>query len=385
MKNLNLNLDKTLSSNSNIVLSSQRALKSYIDDKRILLDFLQDTTPTTYTTGNKWLNTSNFKLYIATSSSAWDNGTNISTGQIFSYDNLLYYYDGTNLLVYSTKSIVDVNSGDETKIWIGTQNEYDNLSSYDPNTIYNITDNSQTLSTLLATAQEYADEVQNKAATPYQVLQSLDGYLPKSGGTLNAGATLSFKNTNNGTNTLSFDNNNVLNITNNLSVSNNITANNIIATSGNIYKTSTSGETVVWSNTLNNYLPLSGGTLTNTSNQLKIANTTYASNLGTFIFDASGQYLRLYNQTTGSTKPILFFDYLSNTTLVKGSKLKNYSANTEGTILDSTDKAVANGLATLDANAKVVSTQIPYATASTVGGIKVSFDSSTGTLNIVVE
>lgn len=381
MKNLNLNLDKTLSSNSNIVLSSQRALKSYIDDKRILLDFLQDTTPTTYTTGNKWLNTSNFKLYIATSSSAWDNGTNISTGQIFSYDNLLYYYDGTNLLVYSTKSIVDVNSGDETKIWIGTQNEYDNLDSYDPNTIYNITDNSQTLSTLLATAQEYADEVQNKAATPYQVLQSLDGYFPKSGGTLNAGATLSFKNTNNGTNTLSFDNNNVLNITNNLSVSNNITANNIVATSGNIYKTSTSGDTVVWSSTLNDYLPLAGGTMTG---NLIIGSSSSNKNqivYGGIEIYKTDTHIRLVNSSTSKQvylQPTEDYKNISRLGIVAGDG-HLYS------VLDESDKAVANGLATLDSNAKVVSTQIPYATANTIGGIKVSFDSNTGTLNIIVE
>lgn len=373
MKNLNLNLNKKLSENSNTVLSSQRALKSYIDDKRIILDFLQDTTPTTFIAGNKWLNTSNLKLYIATSSSAWDSGTNITTGEIYSFNNLLYYYDGTNLVIYSTKSIVDMNSGNETKVWFGTQNEYDNLSSYDPNTTYNIIDNASTLSTLLATQQEFNSSAQDKAATPYQVQNLIAGYLPLSGGTLNAGATLSFKNTNNGTNTLSFDTNNVLNITNNLTVSNNITANNIIATSGNIYKTSISGETVVWSNTLNNYLPLSGGTLTGETKfaaGLKLGNSSVDSVLmaggADFVMSCrNGAYFQGNNETA---------------TNVYIRKSSGYSI-----VQTASDKAVANGLATLDANAQIVRSQIPFATSSDIGGIMVSFDGNTGTLNIVTE
>jgi hypothetical protein len=107
------------------------------------------------------------------------------------------------------------------------------------------------------------------------------------------------------------------------------------------------------------YLKLTGGTLTNGTAQLKLANTTYASNSGTFVFDVPGQYFRLYNQTTGATKPILFADYQSKVTLVKGSYLKDYTNNTTGTILDSTDKAVANGVASLDANAKVPVAQLP--------------------------
>lgn len=107
------------------------------------------------------------------------------------------------------------------------------------------------------------------------------------------------------------------------------------------------------------YLPLSGGTLTNTSEQLKLANTNYATNYGTFVFDVPGEYLRIYNQKVTSTKPAIYIDYQDNTILAKGSKLKNYTSNTEGTILDSTDKAVANGLATLDLNVKVPLAQLP--------------------------
>lgn len=111
------------------------------------------------------------------------------------------------------------------------------------------------------------------------------------------------------------------------------------------------------------YLPLNGGTLTNTGNQLKIANTSYASNLGTFVFDVPGQYFRIYNQTTGTTKPALFVDYASNTVLVKGSKLKDYSSNTEAVILDANDKGIANGIASLDGNKKIPIAQLPMDSA----------------------
>lgn len=375
MKNLNLNLDKTLASNSNIVISSQRALKSYIDDRRILLDFLQDTEPTTYSTDQKWLNTSNFTLYTAISSSTWDSGISITTGQIFSFDNLLYYYDGNNLLVYSTKSIIDLNGGAETKIWLGTQEEYDNLDNYDPDTIYNIVDNAQTISTLLATAQEYASGAQNKAATAYQVQQSLTNYLLLSGGSFDAGAILRFTNTNSGTNSISYDNSNVLNISNNVAVGTNLTvgsqltANSIIATSGNIYKTNTSGETVVWSSTLNSYLPLAGGTMTGV---LKITGIQDTSSNNIISYALGNTILGRYNIPS----------YLQGNTT--GAYVR-YGANGDSLILTENKKGVANGVASLDANAKIPSSQIPYATSSTVGGVKINFDSNTGTLNIIVE
>ena len=50
-----------------------------------------------------------------------------------------------------------------------------------------------------------------------------------------------------------------------------------------------------------------------------------------------------------------------------------------------TDKNVANGVAGLDANAQLNPSVIPYATASTVGGIKQSFDASTGTWTVITE
>ena len=215
MKYLNLDLDKNLTSNSNVTISSQKALKSYIDAKRILIDFLQPTAPSTFNAGDKWLNSSDFKLYTATSSSTWDSGIAITIDQIYSFENLLYHYNGTNLLIYSTESITEQNNGNEIKSWFGTQNEYDNLSSYDSNTNYYIVDNASTISTLLATQQEFNSSAQNKAATPYQVNQALGNYLPLAGGNLDAGSVLRFTNTNNGTTTLSYDTSNYLNLTNN--------------------------------------------------------------------------------------------------------------------------------------------------------------------------
>lgn len=58
--------------------------------------------------------------------------------------------------------------------------------------------------------------------------------------------------------------------------------------------------------------------------------------------------------------------------------------NAQATYLPLAQKSAANGVAGLDATGKVVSSQLPYATASTVGGIKQSFDSTTHTWTIIV-
>lgn len=137
-----------------------------------LLQFLQSTTPTTFSEGNKWLNTSNYKLYIAESNSSWDSGTTITEDQVFSFGNLLYHYNGSSLEVYSTVSITEQRDNTEIKFWYGTQNQYDAISNPDSNTNYIIIDDSSINSTLLATQQEFNNGAQNKAATPYQVLNA---------------------------------------------------------------------------------------------------------------------------------------------------------------------------------------------------------------------
>lgn len=55
------------------------------------------------------------------------------------------------------------------------------------------------------------------------------------------------------------------------------------------------------------------------------------------------------------------------------------------TYLPAAQKAAANGVASLDGNAKVSAAQIPYATAASIGGIKQSFDGTTNTWTVIIE
>ena len=90
MKRLNLSIDKNLTDNSNILASSQQALKYYIDEKRLLIKYMQSTEPTGYSVGDKWLNTSSNKVFTALSSSTWDSGKDLELGQIYSFNNLTH-------------------------------------------------------------------------------------------------------------------------------------------------------------------------------------------------------------------------------------------------------------------------------------------------------
>ena len=60
-------------------------------------------------------------------------------------------------------------------------------------------------------------------------------------------------------------------------------------------------------------------------------------------------------------------------------------AAASATYIPSTQKAAANGVASLDSNGQVPGAQIPYATASSVGGVKMEFDDTTDTLVFIVE
>lgn len=71
----------------------------------------------------------------------------------------------------------------------------------------------------------------------------------------------------------------------------------------------------------------------------------------------------------------------SNTLASSQKAIKAYA----DTKLSEADKAVANGVASLDANGKVPPEQIPVATSSSLGGVKLEFDETTGTLNIKTE
>lgn len=319
---LNLNLDKTLSGNSNTTISSQKALKSYIDAKRILLNFLQDQPPTTYNTGDKWLNTSTKKLYIATSSSNWGNPIDLNIDQVYSFENLFYHYDGTDILNYSTESITEQNNNYEIKTWFGTQNEYDALDNYDANTLYNIVDNASILSSLLATQTEFNNSVSNKAATPYQVNQALGNYLPLAGGNLDAGAVLRLTNTNNNTVSLAYNTSNYLTISNNLSVSGNITTNSLIASTGNIYNGSATGPKVIWNN---NYATSStAGIIKPDNTTLTVDNTGTLTVIGGSGGGGSVILLQFLQSTTPTT-------YSANDKWLNISDYKLYTATSSST------------------------------------------------------
>ena len=76
-------------------------------------------------------------------------------------------------------------------------------------------------------------------------------------------------------------------------------------------------------------------------------------------------------------------DSLLTKTEAQSTYLSQSSA--QSTYLPLSQKAAANGVASLGANGKVLPAQLPYATASTVGGVKMSFDETTATLNIITE
>ena len=63
----------------------------------------------------------------------------------------------------------------------------------------------------------------------------------------------------------------------------------------------------------------------------------------------------------------------------------NYVVRNKTKLVHKSDIGVANGVASLDTNGKVLTEQIPVATASSLGGVKLEFDETTGTLNIKTE
>lgn len=134
----------------------------------------------------------------------------------------------------------------------------------------------------------------------------------------------------------------------------------------------------------NTYLPLTGGTLSDSlsvyKNDGKI--TIYINSDGSpeLLFNKPSQALRI-NQEGDS---LIFFKYYTRKIRLSGNN-GTVITDAKGTLLGEKDKSVANGVASLDENAKVPSSQIPVATASTFGGVKVEFDETTGTLNIKTE
>ena len=73
--------------------------------------------------------------------------------------------------------------------------------------------------------------------------------------------------------------------------------------------------------------------------------------------------------------------------LTKTEAADTYLGKTEAanTYVTSSQKAVAGGIATLDETGKVTQSQLPCASANVLGGIKQSFDSTTGTWTVTTE
>lgn len=394
MKRLNLDIDKNLTANSNILASSQQALKYYIDQKRVLLNYLQATEPTSFYVGEKWLNTSSNKIFTALSSSTWDNGIDLESGQIYSFNNLLYHWNGENLLIYSSGSVTETHNNTEIKTWVGTQSEYDAIVTKDPTTEYSITDAYSNLDIILATQTEFNNSSTTKAATPYQVNQKIGNYLPLAGGNLNAGAILRLTNTNNEVTPLAFNTSGYLTVGSKLYVNTETNTNSLIVRSGNVYKSDLSGDTVVWSNDLDAYLPLTGGTMTGditwTGDSNKVLGLQLNNN-GTN-FDGGWNYnsgagagfaLRSTSFSNVSERGAFVFFARNGTSSANTKQLKgltNGSLKWDGNeVLTAINKAVANGLATLDANVKIPSDQLPLATVSAPGAVKP--DGTTITIN----
>lgn len=248
-KFLNISTDPTLSTNSNILVPSEKAIRAFVASKSIQLDFLQSTTPTTFSTGNKWLNTSDNKLYTATSGSAWDFGVSVAVDQFFTYADCLYYFDGTSIEAYSVVSITEQNQNRQLKTWLGTRAEYDLLDSdeFEPDTVYQVIETGVDYA-LLASQAQFDAGSSITAATPYQVNQVLGTYLSKTnGGNLAAGKTLGLTNSNSQVATLGYNTSGQVEISTGLKVANETDTNSIIVRSGTIYKTNTSGATALWS------------------------------------------------------------------------------------------------------------------------------------------
>lgn len=248
-KFLNVSTDAQLSENSNILVPSQKAVRNFIASKAIQLDFLQSDTPTTYTAGQKWLNTSDNKIYTSISDSSWGTGISVETDQFFTYQDLLYYFDGTSVIAYSIETIIDQRNGIKLKIWLGTRAQYNALGGiYDANTIYNVIEADGTLA-ILASQTDFNNGSSSTAATPYQVRQFVSGsYLPLTGGNLSAGSVLRLTNSNSEVTELAYNTSGYLTVSTGLYVTNTADINAAVIRGGNIYKTSsTSGVTAIWS------------------------------------------------------------------------------------------------------------------------------------------
>lgn len=385
-KFFNVSTDPTLSANSNILVPSEKAVRSFIASKSIQLDFLQSSAPTTYTTGQKWLNTSDKKVYTAVSNSSWGTGSSISVDQFFTFEDSLYYFDGTNINEYSTSTITEHNSGNKIKMWVGTRAEYDLITTKDPDTLYQVEENGMDFA-LLATQTQFNNADNTVAATPYQVIQKLGNYLALSGGNLSANAILGFTNANNEVSTLAYDVNGYLNVSNKLYVTYETSTNSLVVRSGNVYKTNTLGATVVWSDS---YATTSkGGAVKPDGTTITINNGVIsASGTGALANSASGTDSLTILGTPATDNQATNIGVSSEATtssVAVGYNAKATASNTVqiGPGTNNTANTVKVGsYELLTSSGKVNSDRIPAATDTALGGVYVIYDSNTNTLDI---
>ncbi len=98
-----------------------------------------------------------------------------------------------------------------------------------------------------------------------------------------------------------------------------------------------------------------------------------------YLWDASEQTWNAVGAFSTNLDPatLLTKTEAANTYLTQTSAVNTY--------LPLAQKAVAGGVASLDSNGKLTSAQMPYATLSTIGGIKSSFDATMGTWTVITE
>lgn len=154
-------------------------------------------------------------------------------------------------------------------------------------------------------------------------------------------------------------------------------------------------DTLATKTELAGYLPLSGGTLSDNlvvrkgnpeitikshgyQSTLKLDNSERYDGSSSAIYNIAclEKQLYIYRSDRGAANSIL---------IDAGGNLAKRTPSGNFLFLSTESKGIANGIASLDANGKVPTQQIPVATASALGGVKLEFDETTGTLNIKTE
>lgn len=141
----------------------------------------------------------------------------------------------------------------------------------------------------------------------------------------------------------------------------------------------TGNETIAGTKTFTNSITANRG-----DNQLVLQNTAYASIFGSYYFSVPGQYMQIYNKDgNGNNQIAIFIDYGARTILKKGSKIKNYSTNTEYEIEDVGNKVTSISSSSTDTqypSAKLVYDQLATKQDALVSGTNIKTINSTSLL-----